>query len=169
MSEQDLLKGAYKMKKVKGYCEQKKTVTAKKKDIPKNVGLYKVQVMVPVTVLAYGSPDEFKNNAFLEDELNDAISVARDTYTLDNMKCTKLTKVSQINSDEDLELVSEWPTITENGAEKLYKLIMEVPADNTIRNHLVKALCLDEDGSDGVLNGCGGIEVEKILFFEKIC
>jgi hypothetical protein len=169
VSEQDLLKGAYKMKKVKGYCEQKKAVTAKKKDIPKNVGLYKVQVMVPVTVLAYGSPDEFKNNYNLSDQINDAISDARDTYTLDNMKCTKLTKVSQINSDEDLQLVTEWPTITENGAEKLYKLIMEAPADDKIRNDLVKVLGLDEEGSNSVLNGCGGIEVEKILYFEKIC
>jgi hypothetical protein len=170
MSEQDLLKGAYKMKKVKGYCEQKKAVTAKQKDIPKNVGLYKVQVMVPVTVLAYGSPDEFNKNTFLKDELNDAISEARDTFTSDNMKCTKLTKVSQINSDKDLQLVTEWPTITENGAEKLYKLIMEAPKDDKVRNELVKNLCLDEGGDPtDVLDACGGIQVEKILYFEKIC
>jgi hypothetical protein len=170
MSEQDLLKGAYKMKKVKGYCEQKKAETAKKKDIPKNVGLYKVQVMVPVTVLAYGSPDEFENNDFLKEELDTAIREARDNFTLDNMKCTKLTKVSQLNSDEDLKLVSEWLTITENGAEKLYKLIMEAPSGDKLKNNLVKEMgLLDGRDSSNVLDNCGGIEVETILYFEKIC
>jgi hypothetical protein len=126
--------------------------------------------MVPVTVLAYGSPDEFKNNAFLEDELNDAISEARDTFTLDNMKCTKLTKVSQINSDKDLQLVNEWPTITENGSKKLYKLIMEAPKDDKLRNQLVKNFCLTEGGDRlDVLDACGHIDIENILFFEKIC
>jgi hypothetical protein len=159
------------MKKVKGYCEQKKAVTAKKKDIPKNVGLYKVQVMVPVTVLAYGSPDEFKNNDNISDQINDAISDLRYfTSTLDNMKCTKLTKVSQINSDKDLQLVTEWPTITENGSKKLYNLIMEAPKDDKVRNQLVKNLCLTEGGDPtDVLDACGNIEIENILYFEKIC
>ena len=157
------------MKKVKGYCEQKKVVTAKKKDIPKNVGLYKVQVMVPVTVLVYGSPDEFENNVFLKDRIDTELSDARDNINLDNMKCTKLTKVSQINSDKDLKFVGEWTTITENGAEKLYKLIMESPADDKIRNDLVKQMCLLEGDYKYILDYSSDIEIEKILYFEKIC
>lgn len=159
------------MKKVKGYCEQKKAVTAKKKDIPKSVGLYKVQVMVPVTVLAYGSPDEFKNNDNLSDQIDEAISYARDNITLDNMKCTKLTKVSQINSDKDLQLVTEWPIITENGAEKLCNLIMKAPTDDKLRNEFLKQFSLTCEGIDinAILEYSGDIGIENILYFEKIC
>jgi hypothetical protein len=160
------------MKKVKGYCEQKKSATAKKKDIPKNVGLYKVQVMVPVTVLAYGSPDEFEKNTHLSGHFTDALTAVYDNFDLSGMKikCTKLTKVSQINSDEDLKDSVEYPFVSDLGSEKLYKLIMEAPKDDKVRNDLIKDLCLTEGGDPtDVLGACGDVEVEDILYFEKIC
>jgi hypothetical protein len=130
--------------------------------------------MVPVTVLAYGSPDEFEEDGDLWHNLNEAFEATNDRFLMGEYKTksTKLTKVSQINSDEDLKNSDsiEYPFISDFGSKKLYKLIMEAPKDDKVRNELFKNLCLTEGGDHtDVLDACGNVETENILYFEKIC
>lgn len=163
------------MKKIKSYCEVKKaekaSKTPKKKGTPKNVGLYKVEINIPVSFLAYGSEDELKKH-----DCNGFEDITEAFYSLmyealknpRNAKFTKITKTSQINSDKNLVNVNseiDGIPITDSGAEKILELIKETDIESMKRRFDP----LDYVTPQDVWNYDSGIDVETIVCLNKIC
>jgi hypothetical protein len=172
------------MKKIKSYCEVKKaekasktakkkaekaSKTAKKKVNQKNVGLYKVEINIPVSFLAYGSEDEIKKR-----DCTDYYDITESFYShmyealnnLRNAKLIKITKTSQINSDKNLANVDSYTIpITDSGAEKILELIKETDIESMKK----KFDPLDYVTPEDVWNYDGGIDVETIVCLNKIC
>jgi hypothetical protein len=163
------------MKKIKSYCEVKKaekaSKTAKKKVTPKNVGLYKVEINIPVSFLAYGSEEELRKYNFNRvDDIIDQFysSVEEALENSKNAKLTKITKTSQINSDENLANVDAGVhniPITDSGAEKLIELIKETDIESMNRRFNP----LDYVTPDDIWEYDSGLDIEAIVCLNKIC
>jgi hypothetical protein len=162
------------MKKIKSYCEVKKaekaSKTPKKKGTPKNVGLYKVELNIPVSFLAYGSEDEFKKfdyNNF--EDITEAFysSMYETLKNPKNAKLTKVTKTSQINSDKNLANVDGNGNIpiTDSGAEKLIELIKETD----IVSMKKRFDPLDYVTPEDIWDYDSGLNIEAIVCLNKIC
>jgi hypothetical protein len=163
------------MKKIKSYCEVKKaekaSKTAKKKVIPKNVGLYKVEINIPVSFLAYGSEDELRKHNFNQfDDITDQFysSMEEALENSKNAKLTKITKTSQINSDKNLANVDAEVNnipITDSGAEKLIELIKETDIESMNRRFNPLDYVTPED----IWDYDAGMDIEAIVCLNKIC